>query len=548
MFKSSQKTVNDYNRRKFLGLSAMATAAFYGASTFGLTSCKKDPIEDDTVDPEIPEYGEDAEVVVIGSGFGGSAAALRMTEAGMNVTMLEMGKQYEVTDSKKPFCSTLKPDGRANWLRNKTILPFGPSLSIAKKGLGVLDRVDYSNMKVYRGTCLGGGSVVYGCMLPQANDLLWSDQFPDISYAEMDQQWYPKVRSIIPTRTVPEDILNSEYFRFARVGLEHCVKAGMQKFMIPGGVDFDSIRDEIEGRIRKCLTDGDLLYGVNTGAKHSVDRNYIPAAMGTGKLTIKTMSKVHHIEVLNDGRYEVLVEKINEEGKTVKSYVIRSKYVFVCAGVVGTNGILLRSINENGLPDLERIGENVGTNGNIMVVRGKFDENVGSKQCIVPVSGYYQPDNPHGAYLAEQAPIPIGFETGVLGILGVTVNEYRGQFKMDAANNTEGVSLDWDPNGLEQGLAASRDFIGKILDANGGQVISSIFPNDGYSKDFTYHPLGGVVRGQSSDNYGRLKGYKNLYCIDGSMIPGSTCAANPSLTIAAIAERCLDDIIKKDLF
>lgn len=549
MFRSTPKTVNDYNRRRFLGLSAMATAAFYGASTFGLTSCKKDAsIDEDPDNPKEPEYGEDTEVVVIGSGFGGSASALRMTEAGMKVIMLEMGKHYEVADSKKPFCSTLKPDGRATWLRNSTMLPFGPTLRIMNKGLGVLDRVEYDHMKIYRGTCLGGGSVVYGCMLPQANDILWNDQFPDISYSEMDQLWYPKVRSVIPVRTVPEDILNSEYYRFARVGFDHCVKAGMQKFFIPGGVDFDSIRDEIEGRIQKCLTDGDLLYGVNSGAKHSVDRNYIPAAMGTGKLTIQTMSKVHHIEQLKDGRYEVLVERIDNDGKVVKSHVIRSNYVFVCAGVVGSNGILLRSINENGLPNLERIGENVGTNGNIMVVRGKFDENVGSKQCIVPVSGYYQPDNPHGIYLAEQAPIPIGFETGVLGVLGVTVNEYRGQFKLDSDNSTEGVSLDWDPNGLDQGLEASRNFIGRLLDANGGQVMSSVFPNDGYSKDFTYHPLGGVVRGQSSDNYGRLKGYKNLYCIDGSMIPGSTCAANPSLTIAAIAERCLDNIIKNDLF
>jgi cholesterol oxidase len=549
MFRNSPNKVNDYNRRRFLGLSAMATAAFYGASTFGLTSCKKDSLIDENPDkPIIPEYGEDTEVVVIGSGFGGSASALRMTEAGMKVIMLEMGKHYEVTDGNQPFCNTLKPDGRANWLRNKTVLPFGPSLTVAKKGLGVLDRVDYDNMEIYRGTCLGGGSVVYGCMLPQANDILWGDQFPDITYAEMDQYWYPKVRSVIPVNIVPDDILNSEYYRFARVGLEQCEKAGMQKFMIPGGVDFDSIRDEIEGRIKKCLTDGELLYGVNSGAKHSVDRNYIPAAMGTGKLTIQTMSKVHHIEQLNDGRYEVLVERIDDEGKVVKSSVIRSKYVFVSAGVVGSNGILLRSINENGLPNLEKIGENVGTNGNIMAIRGKFDQNTGSKQCIVPVSGYYQPDNPHGVFLAEQAPLPIGFETGTLGILGVTVNEYRGQFKMDSANSTEGVSLDWDPNGLSQGLEATKNFMGRILDANGGQVMSSIFPNDGYSKDFTYHPLGGVVRGQSSDNYGRLKGYKNLYCLDGSMIPGSTCAANPSLTIAAIAERCLDNIIKNDLF
>jgi len=536
----------NYNRRRFLGLGAMATASFYGASVFGLTSCKKDslngPSEEETV-----IYGEDTDAVVIGSGFGGSVAALRLTEAGVSTIMLEMGKQYEVTASSQPFCSTLQPDGRSTWLKTQTVLPFGPSLRFSDKYVGVLDRVEYNNMKVYRGTCLGGGSVVYGCMLPQANEMLWPDEFPDISYAEMDQVWYPKVRSIIPVSVVPDDILASEYYQFARVAFEHCDKAGVQRFYIPAGVDFNSIREEIEGRARKYLTNGDLLYGVNSGAKHSVDRNYIPAAVGTGKLTIQTLSKVHHIVQLSDGRYEVHIERIDTTGNVVKSHTIRANYVFVCAGTVGTNQILLRSQKEGGLANLEHIGEGVGTNGNIMVMRGNFSQNVGSKQSIVPVSGYYQPDNPHGIYLAEQAPIPVGFETGVLGVLGVTVNEYRGSFRLDASN-AEGVSLDWDTNGLEQGLEASRYFMQKILDANGGKIMTGVFPNDGYSKNFTYHPLGGVVRGKASDNYGRLKGHSRLYCIDGAMIPGSTCAANPSLTIAAIAERCMDNIIKNDLF
>lgn len=122
---------------------------------------------------------------MIGSGFGGAVSALRMTEAGLDTIMLEMGKHYEVTDTHRPFSTTFAPDGRSVWLRNKTILPYGPSFPIQEKGLGVLDRVDYDNMKVYRGTCLGGGSVVYGAMLPQANPLLWDNEFPDIDYSEM---------------------------------------------------------------------------------------------------------------------------------------------------------------------------------------------------------------------------------------------------------------------------------------------------------------------------------------------------------------------------
>jgi cholesterol oxidase len=50
----------------------------------------------------------------------------------------------------------------------------------------------------------------------------------------------------------------------------------------------------------------------------------------------------------------------------------------------------------------------------------------------------------------------------------------------------------------------------------------------------TAHPLGGVC-----DKYGRVEGYRNLYVVDGSLIPGSSGCTNPSFTIAALAERCM---------
>jgi cholesterol oxidase len=59
----------------------------------------------------------------------------------------------------------------------------------------------------------------------------------------------------------------------------------------------------------------------------------------------------------------------------------------------------------------------------------------------------------------------------------------------------------------------------------------------------TAHPLGGAVLGKATDAYGRLHGHPGLYCLDGALMPGSTAAVNPALTIAAVVERCLDHII-----
>jgi cholesterol oxidase len=61
--------------------------------------------------------------------------------------------------------------------------------------------------------------------------------------------------------------------------------------------------------------------------------------------------------------------------------------------------------------------------------------------------------------------------------------------------------------------------------------------------NWTAHPLGGAVLGKATDNYGRVKGYQGLYGMDGAAIPGSTGSVNPSLTISALAERNIENII-----
>lgn len=525
----------EFTRRKFLGMSALGTAALLGTSVIGLPGCKK---ESTTL------YGEETEAVVIGSGFGGAISSLRLTEKGIKTTLLEMGKQYDINNGQnKVFASTLKPDTRSTWMRSESVLPLGPKLRWSGKGPGVLDRVEYENMKVYRGTCLGGGSVVYGAMLPQAQEDLFQNLFPNIPYSELNDKWYPMVRNIIGISTVPQDILDSKYYQYARVGLQHAENAGFGKFFIPGGVNFDIIRQEIHGTVEKAITNQDLLYGVNNGAKNSVDRNYIPAALGTGNLTIQTLTKVENVTKLDDGRFEVLVTKLDERGIARSQKTIICKYLFVCAGSVGSNEILVKARETGNLPDLSlKVGKNWGFNGNAMAMR-KVNQNVGAQQGTVPVTGYVYNDNPLGKTLVEQAPYPIGLELKSLLGLAVTLNENKGSFEYD---NTLGKAmLKLSANATEPSIESMRNFLNRVIDANGGEIDYKAFKN-GISNDFTYHPLGGVVLGEASDMYGRVNGYKNLYCVDGSMLPGLCGGVNPALTISALAERCLDNIVKND--
>lgn len=509
------------------------------AASLPLTSCKKTAITSS-------DY--DAEAIVIGSGFGGSVAALRLGQAGIKTIMLEMGREYAVSPSKNVFCDMLKPDGRSTWLKNRTIAPVVSIQFDVPKYVGVLDRVDFSTsyMKIFRGTCLGGGSVVYGAMLPYARPEMWDEYFPFVSYSEMENKWYPKVKELLNFGVVPDDILNSNVYQFARVGLKHCENAGMQKVMLNAGVNFDIIRGELQGTEKKSSTNAELLYGGNNGFKNSLDRNYIPAARATGNVTIKTLHKAHLIKELPDGGYEILVHQIDEHGNLDSTKTFTCKHLFVNAGVVGTMQLLLRSKNKGGLSKLnDEIGKGWGNNGNVMAMRTMINEDTGATQCTVPVTAYGNLDNPVTPLLAEQAPFPIGIELRQLLTLAITKNPERGHFEYNSIKDD--VELYFDKSQMEISRKAMKHFIDQLNAANGGvQDKTWYFNGTGYGDDFTYHPLGGAVLEKASDQYGRLKGHNNLYCLDGSMIPGFSSCANPALTIAALAERAMETILKEN--
>lgn len=528
-------------RRYFLGSSAMAYAAIAGSSTIGLVSCKKEN--------DIQSENIYSEAVVIGSGFGGSVAALRLGEAGVQTSIIEMGKQYNASLSENVFSPTFGPDTRASFDTTTFQMPIGPSLPLkGKRRYGVLDRNKCSSdntMDIYRGVCLGGGSVVYGGMLPMPRIELWNKHFPDITYEEMANTWFPKVKSVIQMSIVPEDVLMSDFYQYSRVGLEQCERAGLSKVFLTCGFDFNLVRGEINKTVKRSTTNGEMIFGVNNTAKNSLDRNYLPSAVGTGNVKIYTLHKVDTVRQLSDEKYEVLVTETDEYGNRLSQKTFTCKYLFVTAGVVGTMNILLKAKHEGGLANLnDHVGKHWGNNGNTMVMR-KIEGESGAKQCAIPITGYGNLDNSVAPLLAEQAPFPLGLELKALLTLSIVDSPERGYWEYNPSKDK--AELKWNKAQHQISIDANKEFISKVLDTSGGSVDTSFVKNGGYTDDFTYHPLGGAVRGLASDNYGRLQGHKNLYSIDGSMIPGFTCCANPALTIAAIAERCMENILKEDI-
>jgi cholesterol oxidase len=138
----------------------------------------------------------------------------------------------------------------------------------------------------------------------------------------------------------------------------------------------------------------------------------------------------------------------------------------------------------------------------------------------------------------------LGVNLGMNASLGLAFDlKNRASFRYDGSRDR--VNLLWPKNGNDDAIAAVRHVNDKIAAASG--TIPGAWPvAPDCNASWTAHPLGGAVLGRATDAYGRVIGPKNLYVMDGAMIPGTTGAVNPSLTISALAERNIEAILKQD--
>ncbi len=526
-----------YSRRAFLGRMALLKAGFIGSASINFLSCSK---EEDLLQEE-----EQTEALVIGSGFGGAVAALRLSEAGIPTILAEQGKFWD--DSKgNVFSPNLPPDNRSTWLRTKTVLPFGPQLSFQKKHVGVLDMVEFKNMNIYQGNALGGGSIANGGVLLQPEKEVFNTRlFPNIDYSELDSIWFPKVRQMLFASLMPRDLFESSFYKFSQISEKHAIKSGFKTGYAHSFYDFNVWRKELNKEIKKSALKGELIYGCNNGIKNSLDKNYIAEGIGTGNLKIHTLHKARMIEEEKTQQlYKVVFEVIDEQGNIIRERVITAKYLFICAGNVGSNKLLLKARDTGALSNLNNeIGKGWGHNGNAFCLRSTLKEYTGDIHSSPPTMTITDENNPITPTTAMQDIFPVGIETRSLLLVGVPLTDARASFTYNI--EMDKLNLDWGYNDGDEAAAAIRSMANRLNDDNGGKI--STFIKGGVSKDFTYHPLGGIVLGKASDLYGRLKGYSNLYCLDSCMLPGSAGMVNPALTIAALAERNMNTIIREDI-
>lgn len=496
--------------------------------------------------------GDKVPALVIGSGYGGAVAALRLAEAGVEVAVVEMGMSWSTPGSDgKIFCGMLKPDGRSFWLRNRTDQPInhfagGDYNKDIQRYTGVLDSEQFSGIKVYQGRGVGGGSLVNGGMAVTPKQQYFGSILPTVDAGEMYSTYYPRANAALGVNQIDQSWFDSaECYKYARVGRKHAERSGFAWTFVPNVYDFGYMKKEQANQATRSALASEVIYGNNHG-KASLDKTYLAKAVATGKVGITPMHKVTAVSP-TEGGYRVEMNQIDTSGNTVATKAVVAQKVFFAAGSVGTSKLLVAMRAQGKLPDLpDSVGAGWGNNGNVMVARANhLWDDTGSLQSCIPCLGIDNWADTGGPVFAEVSPIPAGLETFISLYLSITKNPNRGKFTFNSGSG--GVDLNWQTSWNQTSIDSAKRVFDKINKKEGTIYRTDLF---GLSKvwgdDFTYHPLGGCVLDTATDNYGRLTSYPGLYVIDGSLIPGST-TVNPFVTITALAERNIEKIVATDL-
>jgi len=532
---------------------------------------------------------ETFDFVVIGSGFGGSVAAMRLAEKGYSVLVLERGKRFRDLD----YATT-------NWKFWKYL--WAPGI----RCFGVLQISLFKDVWVLHGSGVGGGSLGYGNVLMQPSDLLFAapawKHLAD--WKSILLPHYDTARKMLGVTT------NPRFWPADEVMKEIAQELGTVETFQPTqvGVFFgesDNGEEEVpdpyfngEGPPRRgCNHCGACMVGCRKNSKNSLDKNYLYFAEKWGA-HIQGESEVCEIcplpENQPDGaRYEVTYRRptawlIKPERK------VRARNVVFSAGTIGNLRLLFhcRDVNKS-LPKIsQRLGDMVRTNSESLLGAASYDLKTDYSKGIAITSNFMGDEvtllepvrYPTGSslmrFLAGPLVEPGG---GMFGRFMCTVgkillnpmesirryilpgwsqrttiilamqtidNQLRLRFKrsfLTLGRRDLVTEMDEEhkiPSKIDIGHQVARRFAQKI----GGPPSGSI--NEGlFDVSLTAHMLGGCPFGLSDeegliDLNCQIHNYPGLYIVDGSIMPANP-GVNPSLTITALAEYAMSLISPK---
>lgn len=333
--------------------------------------------------------GTDYDVVVIGSGFGGSVAALRLTEKGYRVAVLEAGARFTDDDFAKTSFD----------LRRFLFAP-----AVGCYGIQRIDSV--RDALILAGAGVGGGSLVYANTLYEPLPAFYNDpQWKDITdwRAEL-APYYDQAKRMLgvvdnPVET-PSDVVMRKVAEEMGVGdTFHPTPVGVF-FGGPGTQEGQRVPDPYFGGAgperQACLNCGECMTGCRHNAKNTLVKNYLYLAE-QGGTDILPLTTVTDVRPLDGGGYAVDTVKTGAKlGRNGTRRTITADQVVFAAASLGTQKLLHRMKDEGKLPNLsDRLGYLSRTNSESILGAMAPDLEVDYTRGVAITSSFHPDDDTH---------------------------------------------------------------------------------------------------------------------------------------------------------
>jgi len=517
----------------------------------------------------------DYDVVIIGSGFGGSVAALRAAEKGYRVGVMEAGRRWNDQDIPK-----------TQW--NLPHFLWFPAAELYG-----LQRIEYlDDVLILSGAGVGGGSHVYANTLyvpPKkffdepgwAGITDWADELaPSIDQARrmLGVVRYPYMPTDVDRalQQVAIEMGRAETFNKAPVGVY---------FGSPGVEAEDPYFGGVGPRRTGCISCGNCNIGCGHNAKNKLTTNYLYLAEHLGA-DIHELHEVYDVVPLDGGGFEVHARHPGwaQRAAHLRRHTYTAEQVIVAAHAYGSSKLLLHMQHKGRLSGLSsELGTRARTNseqllyvtrshaawksdpekvhimpGSVTITSGVWPDAVtsieptywGVGSNVFALLGTYhqhgEQKHPFASWLKELIEHP----ADVLGVSDVRHWSERSFVALCMQTTDTSIDLYW-----HDGLLRSRpsgkppsvhipvveefvDRLAKKLDSGEGALVTEVI-----NRNASAHFVGGIPIGDSSqrgavDPYLRMFGQPGLHVMDGSVMPANP-GVNPSLMITALAERAM---------